>query len=575
MNPPRSPLFVTMVALVGGLAATFAGWKLAGPNQKPAGASTIPANQRSSSGRPRPETKSSPPAWAAVHLQLLGNTTTATERMRAIVAFANAVPMNKIPKWLDGGWFPAGEGFAPVFFRELLANRWQLADAAGFARWQLFHHPQDAHTLLTQLAKTDPAGVIALFNDRPSGWIEARVMAAMAEFHPAIAIDRLIELVTRGVWRDEFDASQVLNSLAAHHPAVLEAAMDQLSPYLKNRAKDGLAGQRLVDSFDQEIRRLWEDPDGWMRFHNNISRDGMLDKLIGEIPNLPASWRQSIASGDWFITANPQKWWLVDLEGGGFTAEQARKIRLKAMDGMIRSQPETAITWIDAMELTGKERTQMVETLFLQSAPNPDKSAELILKLRTPEDRKTAQAIVDRRAQNQSTQIPEIEDPGEWLEKFGATTPTSGESGQYTGMLRDWPPEKISVLAAQLRELPEELKIKTATRLLAKWCDYSSDSGPVLHGESLRCLLESPGKSPELIGKTSLHSVKWAQRDPAAASDWIDKLPTGDARQWAQKNLAAYWIQYDPAATKRWLDTLPKTEQSQVRNFIETKPQPR
>jgi hypothetical protein len=70
------------------------------------------------------------------------------------------------------------------------------------------------------------------------------------------------------------------------------------------------------------------------------------------------------------------------------------------------------------------------------------------------------------------------------------------------------------------------------------------------------------------ISQASHFAVNWAKNDPAAASDWVQSLPAGDARQWAQKNLAANWAQVDPEATDRWLGTLSAAERTQVREFM-------
>jgi hypothetical protein len=61
-----------------------------------------------------------------------------------------------------------------------------------------------------------------------------------------------------------------------------------------------------------------------------------------------------------------------------------------------------------------------------------------------------------------------------------------------------------------------------------------------------------------------------AQDDPAAASDWIQSLPAGDPKLWAQKNLHSLWSQYDPAAADQWMKSLPAATQTQVKNLGKT-----
>ena len=552
----------------GFLVAGLAGWKLAAPEPHSSTTATSLVNKRPSSGRVRQAETSGPPAWARASVTAVQHAAGPEDRLRQMLALANAVPVSEISLWLDGGWFLPCEGFEATFFTELLLKRWELADPLAMARWQMQTKPQDAERILTRFANTEPEAVIALLKERPCGWIEINVLAEMAKNHPAPALDRFMELVSRDIGNRavETNIDAFLSAIAQTHPAMLEAALGQFPAFVKTRAEDALVGQRLTDHFDEEIRKLWNHPDGWMRFSNNLSGGGMADKLFGELPNLPASWRQSIANGDWFIWNAAEKWWHSDLEGGGFTPEQARKIRMTALTGMSRNNPDTAIAAMDDIELNAKERADLLQNIVLHSTRNPEETDRLLNLLASENDRRDARAILGRI--NSFVPIPTVDDPAEWLAAFGAADPKSSEFHQYKNMLRQWEPEKLADLAARMRDLPDERKLKVAGSLKTQACDYSTDVQPFLQGESLRCLAGHPEQFPDLIQASSTHAVKWAQKDPAAASEWVRSLPAGDARQWAQKNLAAYWVQADPDAASHWLDSLPKAEQSPVREFL-------
>lgn len=560
------PLAVGVLFLV----ATVAGWKLAGSGMTPSATPISSAPARSSSARARHTAESAPPAWARENLASIQQAANPAERLRATLALANSIPFSDIPKWLDGRWFHPSEGFEFTFFAELLLSRWEQFHPLAMAQWQMQKKPLEAQTILMRFANTEPEKVLALLKERPSGWIEIEVLAEMTKHHPELALDRFMELASggMGMGADEINLASFLDAMARNHPAMLEAQLHQLPAFMKARAEDALVGQRLADSFDVEIRKLWNDPDGWMRFSNNFSREGILDKLFGELPKLPASWRQSIASSDWPIWQNQEKWWNADLEGSGFTAEQAKKIRMTALERMTHDKPQTAIQWLDAIDLSAKERNSIIERIFSWSVRTPEESATLIRQLSTEDDRRAAQAMLDERAANQKPPIPPVAHPAEWLDQLAATQPRSDESRQYQNMLRTWEPEKLADLTRRIRELPVDQKQKIASIIIEQSCDYASDYQPALHGEALRCLAENPDDSLGRVESTSAHTVKWAQKDPAAASEWLRSLPAGDAKQWAQKNLAAYWLQYDPTAAGQWLNSLPKTEQTPVRDFI-------
>lgn len=563
MTPPA----VRALALGGFLVAVLAGWKLAAPEDHSSANPLSPINTRISPSRIRYAESSGPPAWARASVTAIQQAATPEDRLRKILALANALPVSEIPKWLDGGWFPRNEGFESIFFTELLLRRWELAEPLSLARWQMQTRHQDAEAILLRLANTDPEAVIALLKER--GWNSINVLSEMAKTHPELALDRFMEIVSREIGNDaaETNTASFLYALASTHPEMLEAALDQLSGYWKARAEDALVGQRLAENFNEEIRKLWNAPDGWKHFHNNLSREGMTDKLFGELPNLPSSWRQSIANGDWFIQNNAEKWWHADLEGGGFTPEQARKIRMTALHRMSQNNPDKAIASMDLYELSANERAGMLQQIMIPTTRDPEEAARLLKLLPTEEDRLAARAILNR--MNSFVPIPPIDDPAEWLGTFGSADPKSDGFYQYRNMLGKWEPEKLAELAARIRDLPDDRKLKVAGLLTTQSCNYSTDDEPFLQSESLRCLAEHPDKFPDIIKTTSTHAVKLAQKDPAAASKWVRSLPNGDARQWAQKNLAAYWVQADPDAARHWLNSLPIAEQSPVREFLE------
>jgi hypothetical protein len=552
-----TPSAVRALALGGFLVAGLAGWKLAAPELPSSTSSPSSLNTRPSSGRIRQSETSGPPAWARASVAAIQQAAAPEDRLRRILALANAVPVSEIPKWLDGRWFHPGEGFEPTFFTELLLKRWESADPLAMAHWRMQSEPHEAEPVLMRFANTDPEAVIALLKERPSGHIEINVLSEMAKNHPEIAWDRFMELVSRDMGNSaaETNTTSFLHAMAKTHPAMLEAALGQLPAFWNDRAKDALVGQRLMDHFDEEIRKLWNSPDGWMRFSNNLSIDGMADKLFGELPNLPASWRQSIANGDWFIWKDAGKWWHADLEGSGFTPEQARKIRMTALKRMSQENPETAIASMDGIELSVSERADLLQSIFLRAQVTPEDTAGLLKLLPTEEDREAARAISDRRTT--FVAVPAIVDPAEWLTAFGNADPKSSEFHQYRNMTRLWEPEKAAELGTRIRGLPEDQKLKVAGLLKSQWCDYGADDQPFLHGEALRCLATHPDQFPDLVQSTSIHAVKWAQNDPAAASEWVRSLPNGEARQWAEKNLAAYLEQVDPDAARQWLGSQP------------------
>lgn len=50
----------------------------------------------------------------------------------------------------------------------------------------------------------------------------------------------------------------------------------------------------------------------------------------------------------------------------------------------------------------------------------------------------------------------------------------------------------------------------------------------------------------------------WAGQSPEEAKDWVERLPTGEARRQALEELATAWIRFDAPSAAAWIGTLPQ-----------------
>jgi hypothetical protein len=190
--------------------------------------------------------------------------------------------------------------------------------------------------------------------------------------------------------------------------------------------------------------------------------------------------------------------------------------------------------------------------------------------------------------------ISKVEQPADWLTQAAALDSKSdfSSSYQYLSVLRHWDAEKITALSSGFKTLPDDQKRQVA-KLLSQNQNFAENIKS-LQGDALRFLIANPEPEPEstdpnsgnaqaqrlpdgtlitpsesaAISQASQFAVNWAKNDPTAASDWVQSLPAGNAKLWAQKNLAANWSQVDPEATDRWLSTLPAADRTQVRDFM-------
>ncbi len=76
--------------------------------------------------------------------------------------------------------------------------------------------------------------------------------------------------------------------------------------------------------------------------------------------------------------------------------------------------------------------------------------------------------------------------------------------------------------------------------------------------------------SPKRLNGYSTNEFKLQFSTSISEVPFLNRLPDGDAKLWASKNVALNWNQYDPGAVSTWLKTLPNDVKTQVQKHLET-----
>ena len=591
-------------AFLGFLTMAAIGWKLADEPAQPT--ATQPEISARPAERPtRSARRSGPPDAVRQRMAALRAIASPTERLRATMALAKSLPVSEIPAWLDGRWFNAGEGFDLILFNKLLKERWQLEDPEGLLAWSFKNNSSEALSTLTSWAKTDPQRALSYLKEHPNRDLEIQVLTEISKQNPAQALQALGELSAAGKSESGmgyYYLRQLLQQLAKGSPAALETALASLPPALRTQAESALIGNRMATSFDTEIRKLWERPDGWKIFEQ-LSDNGtdFRKKIFAELENLPPAWRANLAENSYRYveTKDAEKWVHADLEGFGFTDAQAKNIRSVALSRIASNAPETALKLMADMDLDPTYRQNILARLFGSLDPKKGQADALLAQLGSDEEREQARTYLASQHNVSEPTVSKIEQPADWLTQVAALDSKSeySSSYQYLSMLRSWDAEKITALSSEFKTLPADQKRQVAKLLTSTsgWADNITS----FQGDALRYLIANPEPKPAsteplsdlpqllylpdgtlitpadlsasenaTISQASQFAVNWAKQDPTAASDWVQSLPAGNAKLWAQKNLAANWAQVDPEATDRWLSTLPAADRTQVREFM-------
>ena len=567
--------------VLGFLAMAVLGWNLAGaPAPTAKDTVTAEAKTRKTDRDAHRRGPSGPNAVAGKKLDGIRSATTPEARLRATFDLANSIPPSEIAAWLNSGWFNIHGGAERLLFRNILLARWREADPESLLVWSFKNDASAGQLVIESWAKNEPQRVLDFFKSHPDETAELRALRTLAGDSPALALQRLQAMASEGISKTGMENSfSLLRQLAGKSSSALEAALDSLPPLLRSQAEAALCGQRLATSFSTEIRALWDRPDGWKIFQTNLSQSPDLrGKIFDELANLPPEWKASVASSYYYAINEKDavKWLDADLMGLGFSEAQAKKLRVGALQYMSYTNPEEMLKRMGEMNLSSDNRQNLISNMISSLGSDTEKAEALIARMDSEEDRKIARSTLE--ANKGGKNAAKTTNPAEWLEKISAVDPKSASNSyQYFSMLDQWDSGKKSELNQQFNSLPDDKK-QQAAQVIAAGTRYSDTNTPLM-GEAIRYLVNHPVVQPEGQSNSDTDPLRMASeyvsrlavKDPEAAGDWVQSLPDGDPKLWAQKNLAKNWAQFDPKAADQWVKSLPSAARTEVRTFLDKK----
>jgi hypothetical protein len=576
MKSPTDQLASKAGGVAGFLAMAVVGWNLSGGPAETIGESPTPPVTRASRERP-----SKPPGIrdaAVAKLLVIRNAGNPAERMRATIDLANSLPLSEFGKWLGGGWFDVRDGAELALFTEILRERWWREDPEGFVLWSIKNDSRHASSMLLTWAEEQPQQVIDFFKRHPDNLRELEALAGMAKTHPDLALQRLLEMNTAALNdHNIYYGDDLFLALAEKSPAALEAALDSLKDPMRKRAEKILIEQKFKADYAGVLGRLLAQPDGFDVYYEIASAmDGMLGKIFDDLAKLPPEWRERIAAdaGNFIDADSAEKWWHADLAAAGFSESEVNDLRVEALQQMAAKNPEISIERMDGLtffvgESAGGYSDDRWIIIDNALTAHPEKTEELIALLPNKKDRNVAREVLERiKVENDRKAADKIETPEQWVEKVVSIDPEARY--EYSSMLRRWDAAKLTDLGGRFRAMPDEQKQQVAQ--VIAYGISGGDFNPPLVGEAIRYLLNRPSGTPVANPDEPINKIPWlreaskyagnlAVTEPETAGDWVQTLPEGEPKLWAQLNLHSIWSQYDPKAADRWFKTLPASVQ--------------
>jgi len=302
-------------------------------------------------------------------------------------------------------------------------------------------------------------------------------------------------------------------------------------------------------------------------------------KLLGNIEDLPEEWLSKMANSSYSLVgeANAKEWFEADLENKGLNSSQATRIWGRALDRIVKKDPEYALANLAESKISDAAKSRLIAKALDSADSNPEEELALISLLDSDEDRLMAQEILDVRALQDGGKM--VASPAEWLDVFSKMdTVTGATASVMENQVSKWSAAELVELRSDFGGLSTEQQQKIAEAIMSV---TSTGRRPYpdfeFSGDVVRALVINPEDvdvnerfdPAEPIKASSGYAVWLFRHDPAAATKWVSSLPDGEAKLWASKNLADNWSQYNPKAVEAWISKLPEDTQKEVRQHLE------
>ena len=452
MNFPFKNPAMLAVAVCGSLAMSAIGWKLA---EEPSQVAVV----RDEDPSPiRPKRVSPPETSARTRVALISKSASAADRTLATIALADSLPLAEIPAWLNGGWFNLHDGSDPTIFHKIIHRRWEAGDPTGYLQWCLSNESGNTPTLLVSWADKSPERLIEFFKDHPNQAMELQALAAIAKNHSTLALGRFLEITgsyVSKVYQHQDYYEKLFQQLARSAPSDLDATLDSMPKSLRSSAEIALVGQRLLTSFPEEIRKLWDRPDGIEMFNYVLNHpEGIGDLLLKELERLPPAWRKAVATSALTMMvggSNPESWLGADFEGSGFTSKQAKDIRAHALLLQSKTHPEVAFNRMRDLDLDSYQKRDVIASALVESFDDPEKQASLLALLSSDEEREMAKSFLT--ASRTTEAIKPAKTPAEWIEQVGRIDWNPDGYPNYQPTLHLWEQEQIDELVGTVADV--------------------------------------------------------------------------------------------------------------------------
>ncbi|YCM43823.1 hypothetical protein V2O64_21170 [Verrucomicrobiaceae bacterium 227] len=507
--------------------------------------------------------KNSPQRSAHQEFSRIARLTDPEARLQHLIALANSIPIDQLDTWLTASNLAPLDPSLRSLLLTIACDRWLEAAPADLITWNERSKLVDTSFYLARWLTQDRESFNTYLRDNSSGYTQQylvpQTIQHLAKLDFNLAFDFAKEQLQPSAGLSYHTTNDILFTLAKQDPDTFRSLAPTLPGYFKNSIAAALISSTLESDFPAAISQLATGDIGLRQLDTTcsmIGNDAFIETVIDNHEHLPDGWLEKLLQG-YHFSHSSKTLPLLELTPTELGVSEKAFTNL-----MFRQQ------WHD---FGLENRPRLFAILNNPDLPLAARknllSGQLQYWLKNPSDQLTAQLenLQDPALRDQVLQQHESVEA--LLQKANPNAGTKLPVHQHL----DWTPSQTQEALAIFKNASPTDQRNTLLQIEeSSWGNnpnrpYLSEVLATLAAQDQSIDLERKNKDLSL---TATFANDWAIDSPSQAAAWVEKLPPGDHRLWAAKNVARTWQLYSPTEAETWINTLSTTEQSAVSTFL-------
>lgn len=485
------------------------------------------------------------------------------EQVRYLIALASSIPIDEIESWLSGGEFSSLDERLQSLFRGILKERWLEVEPRELIAWAMATGDDDTDRFLGIWAERDATAatdyLLGLNSSQSSQWMR-KMIGKLLKGDPALALTIAGKHLT-----DDFDPfrmnyDSLVYGLARLDLEAVMAMRENWSEGLKQSSASAILAVLFEKDFAAGMKFLTDENLDWQVFSAATYYFGnAIPRLCLEhADEIPAGWLNRILENR---EQQGLDWLEMDPVELGVDPEIFANFARRASFGYYQYDDERVMNLLNSGRLSLENRKNMLETrVRVWGRPDPDSLRRWLAGLQDEELFETAdQQLVSFEEGFKPAPFKENR-PADRLREIVAVEGGARFSSGF------WNADEAHELALVFRGFGPDEKARAYARFgeeeiashLPTWF------GAELLADAVSSSQEGVARPVDLLNQLQPFMNRWANGEPAKSAEWVEKLPAGEDKVTAAREVAKVWASYSPEEARRWVETLPAAVREEI-----------